>query len=109
MTTTYDRDPAPLVLGAYLRALRLAKGLTLSDAAEVIRSSAARLSRMETGQVAQQWRDVSTLLRRYGVINWSSIVGALRWSGQQSRAPKRGAGTIHDDAEIGTLLVHATA
>ncbi|MGW7689516.1 hypothetical protein ACWGMA_11640 [Streptomyces asiaticus] len=54
MTTTYDRGPASLVLGAYLRALRLAKGLKLCDAVEVPRSSAAELSRMETGQVAQR-------------------------------------------------------
>ncbi|TMU92912.1 helix-turn-helix transcriptional regulator [Streptomyces sp. DASNCL29] len=99
MTTTYGRGPAPLVLGAYLRALRLARDLTLCDAAEVIGSSAAKLSRMETGQVAQQWQEVSTLLRFYGVTHWFTIVGALRWSGQESRDPKRGTGTIHDNAE----------
>ncbi|GAA0958549.1 MULTISPECIES: Scr1 family TA system antitoxin-like transcriptional regulator [Streptomyces violaceusniger group] len=99
MTTTYGRGPAPLVLGAYLRALRLARDLTLCDAAEVIGSSAAKLSRMETGQVAQQWQDVKTLLRFYEVTHWFTIVGALRWSGQQSSAPKRRAGTIHDNAE----------
>ncbi|EXU69294.1 hypothetical protein Z951_05070 [Streptomyces sp. PRh5] len=99
MTTTYGRGPAPPVLGAYLRALRLARDLTLCDAAEVVGSSAAKLSRMETGQVAQQWQDVSTLLRFYGVTPWFTIVGALRWSGQQSSAPERRAGTIHDNAE----------
>ncbi|MEE4595473.1 helix-turn-helix transcriptional regulator [Streptomyces sp. DSM 41524] len=92
MNTTYDGGPAPLILGAYLRALRQAKGLKLCDAAEFIRSSAAKLSRMETGQVAQQWQDVSTLLRFYGVTDCSTIVGALRWSGQQSRAPMQRLG-----------------
>ncbi|WP_262700472.1 MULTISPECIES: helix-turn-helix domain-containing protein [Streptomyces] len=99
MTTTYDCGPAPLVLGAYLRALRQAKGLKLCDAAESIRGSAAKLSRMETGQVAQEWRDVSTLARAYGVTDWSTIIGALRLAGQQPRDPKRRTGTIHDNAE----------
>ncbi|MEU8870137.1 Scr1 family TA system antitoxin-like transcriptional regulator [Streptomyces javensis] len=107
MNTTYDRGPAPLVLGAYLRSLRLAKGLTLTSAATTIRSSAAKLSRMETGQGAQQRRDVSTLARAYGVTDCSTIVGALRLAGQQSRAPKRGAGTIHDDAEGWVDRLHA--
>ncbi|MBL1113979.1 helix-turn-helix domain-containing protein [Streptomyces sp. 110] len=99
MTTTYDRGPAPLVLGAYLRALRQAKGLKLCDAAEFIRSSAAKLSGMETGQVAQPWQDVCALARFYGVTDWSTIVGALRLAGQQPRDPKRRTGTIHDNTE----------
>ncbi|TMU90058.1 Scr1 family TA system antitoxin-like transcriptional regulator [Streptomyces sp. DASNCL29] len=96
MTTIPDRGPAALVLGACLRSLRLAKGI---KAAKAIRGSEAKLSRMETGQVAQRWDDVSTLVRVYGMTDWSTIVDTLRWSGWQSRDPKRRASTIHDNAE----------
>ncbi|WP_413808091.1 Scr1 family TA system antitoxin-like transcriptional regulator [Streptomyces sp. OE57] len=99
MTTIPDRGPAALVLGAYLRSLRLAKGIKPAEAAEAIRGSEAKLSRMETGQVAQRWEDVSTLARVYGMTDWSTIVDTLRWSGWQSRDPKRRASTIHDNAE----------
>ncbi|MBI0377167.1 helix-turn-helix domain-containing protein [Streptomyces albiflaviniger] len=99
MTTIPDRGPAALVLGAYLRSLRLAKGIEAADAAEAMRGSAAKLSRMETGQVAQQWRDVAALVRVYGMTDWSTIVDTLRWSGWQSRDPEHRANTIHDNAE----------
>ncbi|MGW4080651.1 helix-turn-helix domain-containing protein [Streptomyces asiaticus] len=99
MTTIPDCGPAALVLGAYLRSLRLAKGIKPAEAAEAIRGSEAKLSRMETGQVAQRWEDVSTLVRLYGVTDWSAIVDTLRWSGVQSKDPKRRAGTVHDNAD----------
>ncbi|MEV6130785.1 Scr1 family TA system antitoxin-like transcriptional regulator [Streptomyces violaceusniger] len=99
MTATPDRGPAPLVLGAYLRSLRLAKDLTLAEAAEAIRSSAAKLSRMELGQVAQDWRDVDTLARLYGVTDFATIVSALQWSGRQPKGAEREPGTVRDDDE----------
>ncbi|MBP8535940.1 helix-turn-helix domain-containing protein [Streptomyces sp. MK37H] len=42
---------AALVMGAYLRALRLSRGVNGSDAAWAIGSSAATLSRLETGRL----------------------------------------------------------
>ncbi|WAP56164.1 Scr1 family TA system antitoxin-like transcriptional regulator [Streptomyces sp. S465] len=97
--TTPDRGPAPLVLGAYLRSLRLAKGLTPTAAAEAIRSSPSKINRMETGQAAQRWQDVSTLTRLYGVTDMDTITGAMRWTGRQTTDPTRFPGPIRDDAE----------
>ncbi|WNE98376.1 Scr1 family TA system antitoxin-like transcriptional regulator [Streptomyces luomodiensis] len=97
--TIPGRGPAPLVLGAYLRSLRLAKGLTPTAAADAIRSSPSKINRMETGQVAQRWEDVSTLTRLYGVTDMDTITGAMRWTGWQSTDPERFPGPIRDDAE----------
>ncbi|NEW75008.1 helix-turn-helix domain-containing protein [Streptomyces rapamycinicus] len=87
MTTIPDRGPAALVLGAYLRSLRLAEGI---KAAEAMRGSEAKPSRMETGQVAQQWRDVAALVRVYGMTDSSTIVDTLRWSGWHRETPSTG-------------------
>ncbi|OPF74053.1 transcriptional regulator [Streptomyces antioxidans] len=88
--TTPDRGPAPLVLGAYLRSLRLAKGLTLSEAAQTIHRSAAELSRMELGQGAESQRDMDTLARFYGVTDFATTVGS-------PRGAEREPGTVRDD------------
>ncbi|WP_432252114.1 Scr1 family TA system antitoxin-like transcriptional regulator [Streptomyces sp. HNM1019] len=99
MTTTPEHGPAALVLGAYLRSLRLAKGTTAAEAAEAIGSSESTLSRMETGQAGHRWQEVATLARLYGVTDWPSIADAPRWTDWQSRDPERAAGTIHDNTE----------
>jgi transcriptional regulator with XRE-family HTH domain len=56
-----------LQLGAHLRALRRAKGLTRDQAGYTIRASESKISRMELGRVSFKERDVSDLLRLYGV------------------------------------------
>ncbi|MGA6154413.1 Scr1 family TA system antitoxin-like transcriptional regulator [Stenotrophomonas sp. NPDC087984] len=83
--TAPDRGPARLVLGAYLRSLRLAKRLKLAEAAEVIRSSEAKLSRMETGRVPLRWQDVSTLMAHYGVTDRPTIEAAREWTAMDCR------------------------
>jgi transcriptional regulator with XRE-family HTH domain len=54
-------------LGAELRRLRLASGLTIDKVAEELEFSAAKLSRIETGHVSVSPRDVRDMLERYGV------------------------------------------
>ena len=56
-----------LQLGAHLRALRRAAGLTRDQAGYQIRGSESKISRMELGRVSFKERDVTDLLRLYGV------------------------------------------
>jgi transcriptional regulator with XRE-family HTH domain len=56
-----------MVLGAQLRRLRAAAGVTGEDAAYRIRASAAKISRMELGRVRFKERDLVDLLVLYGV------------------------------------------
>ncbi|WP_229072573.1 helix-turn-helix transcriptional regulator [Actinoplanes sp. DH11] len=56
-----------LQLGAHLRALRRAKGVTRDEAGYRIRGSESKISRMELGKVSFKERDVADLLKLYGV------------------------------------------
>jgi transcriptional regulator with XRE-family HTH domain len=56
-----------IVLGAQLRRLREASGISRADAGYAIRASDSKLSRIETGRVAFKERDVVDLLSMYGV------------------------------------------
>jgi transcriptional regulator with XRE-family HTH domain len=56
-----------LQLGARLRGLRLAKGVTREKAGYEIRASESKISRMELGRVSFKERDVTDLLKLYGV------------------------------------------
>src|SRR5271167_5018171 len=56
-------------LGALLRALRTAKGLTVEQAAERLMISMSKLSRMETGHGVATPRDVRDLCDLYGVTD----------------------------------------
>jgi transcriptional regulator with XRE-family HTH domain len=56
-----------LQLGARLRALRQAKGVTREAAGYMIRGSESKISRMELGRVSFKERDVADLLKMYGV------------------------------------------
>jgi hypothetical protein len=56
-----------LQLGARLRALRLAKGVTREQAGWTIRASESKISRMELGRVGFKERDVTDLLKLYGI------------------------------------------
>jgi transcriptional regulator with XRE-family HTH domain len=54
-------------LGARLRSLRVAAGITRDRAGWAIRGSESKISRMELGRVGFKERDVADLLRLYGV------------------------------------------
>jgi transcriptional regulator with XRE-family HTH domain len=54
-------------LGARLRALRLANGLSREEAGDPIRASESKISRMELGRVSFKERDIADLLTLYGV------------------------------------------
>jgi hypothetical protein len=56
-----------MLLGAHLRRLREAQGISREDAGWEIRSSESKVSRMELGRVSFKERDVSDLLTLYGV------------------------------------------
>src|SRR2546421_1304476 len=56
-----------ILLGAQLRKLREAKGVTRDEAGWEIRSSESKISRMELGRVSFKERDVADLLTLYGV------------------------------------------
>jgi hypothetical protein len=56
-----------MLLGAHLRRLREAQGVSREDAGWEIRSSESKISRMELGRVGFKERDVADLLTLYGV------------------------------------------
>jgi len=56
-----------MLLGAHLRRLREAQGISRETAGWEIRSSESKISRLELGRVSFKERDVDDLLRLYGV------------------------------------------
>jgi hypothetical protein len=56
-----------IILGAHLRRMRDAAGISRSDAGWEIRSSESKVSRMELGRVGFKERDVADLLTLYGL------------------------------------------
>jgi hypothetical protein len=56
-----------MLLGAHLRRLREAQGVSREDAGWEIRSSESKISRLELGRVGFKERDVADLLTLYGV------------------------------------------
>ncbi len=58
-----------ILLGAQLRRLREAKGITLEEAGHQIRASHSKMSRMELGRVGFKDRDIADLLTEYGVLD----------------------------------------
>jgi transcriptional regulator with XRE-family HTH domain len=56
-------------LGAQLRRLREANGISREAAGEAIRGSAAKISRLELGRVGFKERDVADLLTLYGITD----------------------------------------
>src|SRR6201994_1416463 len=58
-----------LVLGSQLHRLRESRGISAEQAAEAIRGSHSKISRMEHGRVGFKQRDVSDLLTLYGVTD----------------------------------------
>ena len=69
--TSAQENGGPMVrrmqLGARLRSLRQANNITRDQAGYAIRGSESKISRMELGRVAVKQRDVSDLLKLYGV------------------------------------------
>jgi hypothetical protein len=66
-----DSGPTVLriLLGAQLRRLRTAAGISRDAAGYAIRASEAKISRMELGRVGFKQRDVADLLTMYGVCD----------------------------------------
>jgi transcriptional regulator with XRE-family HTH domain len=58
-----------LVLGAHLRRLREEASITTEQAADAIRGSHSKISRMEHGRVGFKERDIGDLLSLYGVTS----------------------------------------
>jgi hypothetical protein len=58
-----------MLVGARLRRLREAKGISRADAGYTIRASDSKMSRLEVGRVTFKERDVSDLLMFYGVTD----------------------------------------
>jgi transcriptional regulator with XRE-family HTH domain len=57
------------MLGAQLRRLREAKGISREDAGYLIRASESKISRMELGRVGFKERDIADLLSLYGITH----------------------------------------
>ena len=58
-----------MLVGARLRRLREAKGISREDAGLVIRASESKMSRVELGRVSFKERDIGDLLIHYGVAD----------------------------------------
>ena len=58
-----------ILLGAQLRRLREARGISRDEAGYTIRASGSKISRMELGRVSFKERDVADLLELYGVVD----------------------------------------
>jgi transcriptional regulator with XRE-family HTH domain len=74
-----------IVLGARLRELREAKGISREDAGWHIRGSDSKISRMELGRVGLKARDVKDLLIFYGV--GEPEFSALMQQAQRANSP----------------------
>ena len=69
MSARADATVVRMLLGHQLRRLREAAGVTAERAAEEIRASRAKISRMENGRVGFKARDIADLLTLYGVTS----------------------------------------
>ena len=58
-----------MLLGAQLRRLREAAGISAEKAGYEIRASRSKISRMETGRVGLKLRDIEDLLALYGIVD----------------------------------------
>lgn len=70
-----------ILLGAQLRRLREARGITREAAGYSIRASESKISRMELGRVSFKERDVADLLTLYGVndeADRAALLGLVR-------------------------------
>ncbi|ROO88857.1 helix-turn-helix protein [Actinocorallia herbida] len=74
-----------ILLGAQLRRLREAKGISRDDAGYAIRASDSKISRLELGRVSFRERDVADLLTLYGVQDEEERAKALSLARRASR------------------------
>ena len=58
-----------ILLGAQLRRLREAKGISREEAGYLLRASESKISRMELGRVGFKERDIADLLSLYGITH----------------------------------------
>src|SRR5258707_11963637 len=75
-----------MLLGAHLRRLREAQGVSREDAGWEIRSSESKISRLELGRVGFKERDVADLLTMYGVTSPAdrdAIIGMAKQSNER--------------------------
>ncbi|MFI1996139.1 helix-turn-helix domain-containing protein [Actinoplanes sp. NPDC020271] len=75
-----------LQVGAHLRALRRAKGLSREQAGYEIRASESKISRMELGRVGFKERDIVDLLKLYGVTDRAEV-DRMRTLTREANAP----------------------
>jgi transcriptional regulator with XRE-family HTH domain len=66
-----------ILLGAQLRRLRRARGISPDEAGHAIRASHAKISRLELGRVSFKERDVADLLTLYGMTDPDERRGLL--------------------------------
>jgi transcriptional regulator with XRE-family HTH domain len=71
-----------MMLGAQLRRMREAAGLTPETAGYRIRASRSKISRMETGRVGFKERDVADLLELYGTTDRQVVTSMLELASQ---------------------------
>ena len=76
-----------LVLGSQLHRLRESRGITAEQAADAIRGSHSKISRMEHGRVGFKERDVTDLLTLYGVADAEERAALLNLA-REGRAVK---------------------
>jgi hypothetical protein len=74
-----------ILLGAQLRQLREAKGLTRAAAGYTIRASESKMSRLELGRVSFKERDIRDLLMLYGLVDPDQRDGLLALAKQANR------------------------
>jgi transcriptional regulator with XRE-family HTH domain len=84
-----------MVVGAQLRRLREASGISASDAGYAIRATHSKISRMELGRVSFRERDVADLLTMYGVLGEQERSAFLSLA-REANIP----GWWHDSADL---------
>jgi transcriptional regulator with XRE-family HTH domain len=75
-----------MIVGAQLRRLREARGITLDEASEAIRASHSKISRLELGRIGLRQRDVADLLTLYGVCDETERLRLLDLARQSNTA-----------------------
>ena len=76
-----------LVVGAQLRRLREAKGMTREAAGYAIRGSESKISRLELGRVSFKKRDITDLLKLYGIPEEDERTEALVRLAEEANQP----------------------
>jgi transcriptional regulator with XRE-family HTH domain len=82
----YGPTALRIALGAQLRRLREVSGITTEEAAEAIRATHSKISRLERGRSGAKQRDVADLLSLYGVTDETQREETLRLA-RQSATP----------------------